>query len=164
MESILQDIEKALAAGCYYVAVHMVLALPDICAALESPNGETSGRQYRSWYDGHLAPLYPMITATDCYSLRCGVLHQGRMGHPKMQYARIVFTIPTQGNIILHKNIIDDALNIDVVAFCGDFIAAVRAWANSKHNDMNVQNNTLKLVQYRPNGLAPYIIGVPVIT
>ena len=163
MDIILKDIEKAISAKCYYVAVHMALALPDICAALEAPNGETSGKKYRAWYNANLSAIYPLLTATDCYSLRCGVIHQGRFGHPNMQYSRVIFAIPDPNVPTLHNNILDDALNLDAVTFCSDVIASTRAWYASKQSDLNVQNNLPNLVQYRPNGFLPYMAGVPTI-
>ncbi|EQD56665.1 hypothetical protein B1A_11430, partial [mine drainage metagenome] len=53
METILQEIERALDAHLYYLAVAMVLTLPDICAALASADGESSGQRYRDWYDAN---------------------------------------------------------------------------------------------------------------
>jgi hypothetical protein len=51
MEDILRQIEATNEAGYYYVALFSVLTLPDICAALESINGETTGDRYADWYD-----------------------------------------------------------------------------------------------------------------
>jgi hypothetical protein len=59
MEMILSDIERALTARLYYVAITTALTLPDICAALESPDGTTSGPKYKAWYNLHLGPIYP---------------------------------------------------------------------------------------------------------
>jgi hypothetical protein len=98
METILLEIEKALKAGLYYIAVMMALALPDICAALESANGETSGPKYKSWYVTNFGVRYPKLSANDCYKLRCGIVHQGRLGHPSMQYGRIILTLPNTNN------------------------------------------------------------------
>lgn len=84
MDDILNEIDRALAAGLYYLAIAMALTIPDICAALEAENGETNQQKYKAWYESNLAYKYTNITAQDCYSLRCGVLHQGRCGHPKM--------------------------------------------------------------------------------
>jgi hypothetical protein len=66
METILQEIDKALNAGLCYLAIAMALTVPDICAALESPNGETNGPKYKAWYNANLANRYPRITDADC--------------------------------------------------------------------------------------------------
>jgi hypothetical protein len=163
MEMIFQEIDKALNAELYYLAIAMALTVPDICAALESPNGETSGPKYKAWYNGNLANQYPRITDADCWSLRCGVLHQGRCGHPNMQYGRILFTLPNPQNNIFHNNVINDALNLDAKIFCCDVVTCARLWFAGKRNDPVVQKNLPNLVQMRPQGLAPYMVGMPLI-
>ncbi len=163
METILSEIERALAARLYYLAIAMALTVPDICAALESPNGETTGAKYKAWYNANLADKYPRITDADCYSLRCGVLHQGRCGHPNMQYARIIFTVPNAQNNVFHNNIMNDALNLDTVIFCRDVVSSARTWFVQRANDPAVQTNLPNLMQLRPLGLAPYMVGMPLI-
>jgi hypothetical protein len=161
MDTILQEIEKALNAKLYYLAVAMALTLPDICAALASPDGESSGPKYKDWYNANLAKQYSNITDVDCWKLRCGVLHQGRCGHPQMQYDRIIFTMPGHG--IVHNNIMSKALNLDASVFCKDVIATVRAWLKINQNDSVIRANVQNLVKFRQNGLPPYIVGMPVI-
>jgi hypothetical protein len=69
MEPILAEIEKALDAGLYYLAVMLAVAIPDICGALESKDGRSGPVQYKAWYDAHLANRIYDLTADDCYSL-----------------------------------------------------------------------------------------------
>lgn len=163
METILSEIEGALAARLYYLAIAMALTVPDICAALESPNGQTSGTKYKAWYNTNLANQYPNITDADCWSLRCGVLHQGRCGHPNMQYGQILFTVSNAQNNVFHNNILNDALNLDTVIFCRDVVSSARRWFIQRTNDSAVQANLPNLVQFRPQGLAPYMVGMPLI-
>src|ERR1022692_3417221 len=80
MEAILTEIDRALDAGLYYLAIALSLTLPDICGALESPDGGATRERFTAWYDTYLAQTYQSLTAADCYSLRCGVIHQGRFG------------------------------------------------------------------------------------
>ncbi len=95
--------------------------------------------------------------------MRCGVLHQGRLGHPKMQYARILFTLPNPRGAILHNNIIGDALNLDAITFCRDMVQSALRWYEAKQDDPNVLANLPRLVQYHENGLRPYVVGIPLI-
>jgi hypothetical protein len=163
METILREIDRALNLELYYVAVVMALTLPDICAALESPDGETSGPQYQDWFNANLACTYPRMTALDCYKLRCGVLHQGRCGHPQMQFSRVIFTLPDPARNQIHNNITRGPLNLDAVLFCQEVMAAVRQWFVAKANDPNVLANLPRLVQLHPRALPPHVIGVAVI-
>jgi hypothetical protein len=163
VENITNEVLKALEAKLYYLAVVLTLTLPDICGALESVDGEASGSSYKVWCDTWMAARYPGLSGNDLYRLRCGVLHQARLGNSKMQYGRVLFTVPNAQRIILHNNVVNDALNLDATIFCRDTVQAVLAWYAAKRNDPMVQANLPSLLQFRPNGLAPYIVGVPLI-
>lgn len=59
MEHILNEIERALDAGLYIVALQSTLTLPGICAALESDNGFNDNNDkatYIEWYDKNVKP------------------------------------------------------------------------------------------------------------
>ena len=164
METIFREVERALAAQLYYLAMAIALTIPDTCAALESPTGDTSGRNaeaYRDWFDANLAPRLPQLTAVDCYSLRCGVVHQGRIGHARMQYGRAIFVLP--GPAVFVGCRANDAYLFSVVEFCRSIVEAAREWFAANRLDAHVQANLPRLVQYHPTGIAPYIVGVPVI-
>jgi hypothetical protein len=163
MDVITKEVERALDNGLYYLAVMLALTLPDICAALESRDGQTSGSRYKAWYTSWLASRYSTLTGNDLYRLRCGVVHQGRFGPSSMQYSRILFTIPNPQGNVFHNNIINDALNLDTQTFCQDMLACVKRWYASKENDPNVIQNLPHLVQFREYGLAPYMVGMPLI-
>ncbi len=162
MEAITGEIEKALAAGLYFLAIVSTLTLPDICSALESPNGETTRQKYKDWCDAWIS-MYPEITSLDLWSLRCGVLHQGRLGHAAMQYGRILFTVPNRNGNFFHRNVINDALNLDAITFCRDVLQCVAVWYAAKQSDIHVQANLPRLLKFRLNGLAPYMVGIPLI-
>ena len=166
MEVILKEVEGALAAKLYYAAVSMALTLPDICASLASKSGNTTGRggvAYRDWYEANLASKFPYMTGLDCYSLRCGIQHQGKFGGHKLQYSRVVFNISTNG-LVIHNNVINDALNLDTETFCREVVEAVRIWYSRNIEDQYVSKNIGNLVQYRKHGIPPFIVGIPVIS
>lgn len=170
MDAILDEIDAVLAAGLSYVAVALSLTLPGICAALESPTGSTRGEdgvRYKRWYDAHLASIYPNITSADCYSLRCGVVHQGRFGVECSQYERVLFMVPNPQRNVVH-NCIDvragrKVLILDAHRFCRDIMAAVRRWFETVREEATVGRNLSQLVEFRPDGLAPYVTGMPMI-
>ena len=51
MELILKEIERALDAKLYYLALQASLTLPDICGALQSDDGVAKNYKYIAWYD-----------------------------------------------------------------------------------------------------------------
>ena len=118
MDPVLLEIDKAIGARLYYLAVVMALTLPDICAAVEAENGRTHPDKYKAWYRQHFAAYYPQLTDEDCYELRCGVVHQGRFGrrpdNPKLQYARVVFSLPSPIGGVVVSLVAENVLNLDV--------------------------------------------------
>lgn len=48
MEQFIKEICAAVDGGAWILALAGMLALPNMCAAIESPNGKTSGPKYRS--------------------------------------------------------------------------------------------------------------------
>ncbi len=163
LHTLLDNIQGCLGSGIYYAALVTALTIPDICAALESDGAWATREKYKDWYKTYLGGNYPNLTPDDCYYLRCGVLHQGKLGRHGMQYSRVLFTVPNRQNNVFHNNIINDALNLDVVIFCNDVVAAAQAWYELKKDDPFVLANLPNLVRDRPEGLSPYMVGVPLI-
>jgi hypothetical protein len=162
MDTLTDEIKNAIRNRLWYAALLLVLALPDVCAALESKNGLSSRDLYRAWYDTWLKRKYEMVSADDLYFLRCGVVHTAKFAHRAMKYKRIFFTLRPNG-MFFHKNVLNDALNLDLVWFCKDMVESVKEWFARKKTDPQVQANLANLFQYHPNGLLPYLEGVPAV-
>jgi hypothetical protein len=163
MEDLLGQIQRALQVNLYYAALFPTLALPDICGALESPDGEANKAKYIAWFDTWVAQNYPgTLTGDDCYYFRCSLLHQGTTHHSKSTYSRVLFLEPSVRGFA-HNNILMDALNLDVPTFCADMINGVKAWLPQAQRLPHFQANMSRFISRYPNGLPPYIVGVPVI-
>ena len=163
MRDLLGQIRRASGAGLYYAALFPALALPDICAALESDDGIATAPRYIAWFDKWVAPRYQgWFSGEDCYAFRCSLLHQGSTQHPRSRYARILFLEPGSG-MVLHNNILNDALNIDVRIFCEDVAAGVEAWLPEAEELPHYRKNRDRFISRYERGLPPYIVGVPVI-
>jgi hypothetical protein len=167
MDSLTNEIKEALRHRLLYAALILTLTLPDACAALESPNGETSANRYKAWWETWLKGKYDdHLTADDVYRLRCAVAHQGRLQHQGLEFDRVFFTLRPNGQFF-HKNILGSgekkALNLDLVWFCKDVVEAAEAWFAQKTTDPQVQKNLELLVQFHPNGMLPFLNGVPAV-
>lgn len=163
MEDFLQQIEKALDYNLYYIALQASLTLPDICAALEASNGETSKSKYLAWYKQYFKGNI-FLSAEDCYYFRCSNVHQAKTIHANSKYARILFIEPQTTTITAHNCILEDSLCIDVNIFCNDMISSVRSWISSVKGTEPFETNYKGLIKRYPNGLPPYIVGVPIIS
>lgn len=166
LDIFLQEIESALRARLFYLAVTVTLTIPDLCAALEASDGRTNSALYKAWYDRHLASLTQM-SSDECYSLRCGVVHQGRMHIAGQSLQRVLFYLPNRPGFSMHDNLLPSnagsALQLDAVTFCKDVISATRKWWDLAKENPVVQANIPDLVVLRPNGLKPWLVGVPLI-
>lgn len=161
MEDLFNDILRGLDAKVYHLSLGTALCIPDICAALESEDGKASKKKYTEWYDKYVGTTLRM-TSEDCYYFRCSFLHQGSTSHDKSQYDRVLFIEPHGNNLVMHNNIIDGVLNLDLKLFCLALIKAGKEWLNDiKDDEKYIRNKDISFRRY-PNGLSPYIVGIPV--
>lgn len=164
MHAILDEIEQCVASSNFYAAITLALTVPDVGGALGAPDGRSDGARYQAWYDSNLSARYPWLTAKDFYSLRCGVVHQGQFRNSKLQFSRVLFTLPEVCGAIFHNNVLNDALNLDAGMFCDDVVASGRLWLSENENNAIVQTNLARSVKFYPQGLAPYMVGMPLIS
>lgn len=147
------------------MALLLTLTLPDVCVALEQPDGRTDGkRMYKAWYKANIHDVGgPALTPDEAYELRSTVVHQSRaQGSSARSYSRILFTMK-KTNVRVHNSIANDARIFDVTMFCEDWIGAVRQWIERAKANQVVQGHLPDLLQVRPMGLAPYMVGMPII-
>lgn len=164
MRDILEQINKGLHSNLYYLSLFVTLSLPDICGAISSTNGQATSEKFEKWFDKYIAPKYGgFLTGSDCYKFRCSLLHQGTTKHPKSNYTRILFLEPKTTNIVMHNNVLNDALNIDISIFCTDMIKGVEEWLAEVEEKEIYKINFDKFIKRYPNGLSPYITGIAVI-
>ena len=184
LNAILREIEKALEAKLYYLAIAVALSVPDICASLEfDPDNPRRANMdtYAAWCDANIGASLKNLAGVDIYYLRCGVLHFGHFGHPKAKFNRVMFIGP-ESQFKAHDTIMNvnpgvsfggipaeqlrlsgRILLLDVFRFCQMIMSAAQEWSKAKAADPFVQRNLPNLVRYRPDGLPPFSIGVPTI-
>lgn len=168
MRDLLAQIRVGINAGLYYLVLFPLLAIPDICGALESKDGQATKERYVDWFHRYVAAEYvvagrPSLTGEDCYYFRCSLFHQGAAQHPKSSYSRILFVEPGVQWMVLHNNILNDALNIDVRIFCNDMVGGAEEWLIRAENTAAFRANYPKFMRRYAQGLPPYIVGVPLI-
>jgi hypothetical protein len=169
MDELLNELKAVAGAGFYSIALFTSLALPDICAALESDDGRASGARYKAWFDKWVAVNYPpirdgrvAISGAVCYAYRCGLLHQGRSMHKDLGYTRVIFLTP--GPLTLHNSVLMDALAVDIPSFVEDISVGVRAWIKSAQGTEPFDSHYANFMKRHRGGLAPYVVGVDLIS
>lgn len=83
VEFYVNDIANALKNKCYFSALAMSLALPDICGTAEYPHETSTAKHYIEWYNKYLDEYMagdkdnPYLSGEIVYSLRNTFLHTG---------------------------------------------------------------------------------------
>src|SRR5438034_5570802 len=96
MEDFIAQIRASLDQQLYYLSLFAALTLPDICGALDAPDGRASRQQYEEWYTKWVTPIYDVLTAEECYQYRCTSLHQGTSRPQRSaDYDRVLFLEPS---------------------------------------------------------------------
>ena len=163
LQDFLDQIRQALYQNLYYVALMMCLALPDICGAIDSSDGQASRTQYISWYNQYAASICPFFDGQACYFFRCSMLHQGSTMNPNGNFSRILFVEPGATTNVFHCNVLNDALNLDVGIFCTAMLDCAQRWLNSVLGTPRFSANYDKFLRRYPKGLPPHIVGISVI-
>jgi len=164
MNELLNQIEKGLDANLYFLSLFVSLSIPDICGALNSQDGESSREKYEDWFDKYVALKYGgILGGKDCYYFRCSLLHQGTSLHPDSSYNRVLFIEPGTSTCIFHMCKTNDALTIDINKFCMEIIDGANEYLTQNENTELYKRNYDKFMRRYPTGLAPYVVGCPVI-
>jgi hypothetical protein len=164
MRDLFDQIPRGLEANLHYLTLFATLAIPDICGAMQSDDGIATPQKYVGWFDEYVAHrYYGMLTGQDCYYFRCSLLHQGSSQHRRSTYERILFVEPTATTNVFHCNVVQGALNIDIRIFCMDMAAGGRVWLERVEHTDNYSRNYSRFMKRHPDGLSPYIVGVPVV-
>ena len=161
MEDLLEEIEAALGANLYMVAIFIAVTIPDICSALESEDGEGNSSRYKDWFNRYMGAKYNAknglvkLSAEDFWCFRCALLHQGKTQHAKLSYSRIAF-LPIGTGINFNNCQLGNLYITDPVAFCCDIIAACRKWLSDVNANTNFIKNESELIKKRD--LAPLVL------
>jgi hypothetical protein len=148
---------------CYFPVLHVVLSLPDICAALEDSQHEQSGQKYVDWCDTYLKS--GNASGTDWWNLRCSLFHLGSgnprpKGKHKPNHVSFSFVDPDSLAPGWHLHVTPGTggsnLTIDVAQFADEMLAAVRRWFANLVQPANAQkagyvaSNLRHLVRVQP--------------
>lgn len=165
-----REMERCRQGNAFWALLHVTVCIPDICAALESRNGEATSDRYIAWSDRYLPD--PLLSGADRYRMRCKVLHQGRavLGQPG-RYTGFSFAQPASTGQVDHRRVQGSTFILDVgelskevEAGAGRWIASIES-ALSSPAALNVHEHLASLVQVRPfllpariDGFEPIII------
>lgn len=163
LKVVQDEIAKSVEAGLYSLPIFMAAAIPDMCAALESEDGRTSSSKYRAWFDKWAFSRMSLITAEDCYKLRCGLIHQGKLGGMTGGIKQIIFLLPSKMFARFANNRFNDTYAYSIDSFCDDMMASSNDWWREMANDTQVKENAKHVLKLHPDGWSGVVSGVPVL-
>lgn len=146
-----ETMREAARPGSYWSLLHVVVSLPDICAALERPSD--TGQRYHDWCGENFSA--GKLTPWDRYQIRNALLHQGttlpmdRSGKRPTQYTCISYTDPDQAGADLHGLVQPDPtrggmnLIVNIKLLADETAEAMRRWFRAVEADP-VRNATVE--------------------
>ncbi len=139
------EMERCTAAGHHFALLHVILALPDVCAALEDPTAPVAQR-YEAWCGRY--HRHDLLSPGEFYDLRCKLLHQGQaVGRGRGRYR--TYTFPVHASISVHRYVVSTEANItlDPRRMALDMRHAVETW----FADLRQPENASRLQAVRAN-------------
>lgn len=153
-------ISSSIAEKNWFSALFVALSIPDICGYLESPN-EPTGSRYEKWFQKYVSARYSMRTppnyehhqfflGSDCYALRCALLHQGQEAISDRRAEEVInrfhFVAPPDDRIV-HCHRLNDGLQLQVDIFCQDILSGLMQWTEDVASDELIQSRMQKTLE-----------------
>jgi hypothetical protein len=132
------EMDRCEQSGAYWALLHLLLVMPDICAALEfGPRARVKVR-YLKWCSEHFS-VDPALTPDDRFQIRNAVLHEGSTLPNQCQYRSISFVETTASDREVHLSVTTNDtgrdLTLDVKLYADQTRAALDHWFESLQND-----------------------------
>ncbi len=183
MRNLIDQLDQSAGQRLYYVSLFTALTIPDIAGAMDAEDGRATGERYAAWFEEWVRPIFGEqasakmpaqirarvtppenpLTGLACYQFRCSLLHQGTSQHPASPYERIIFIEPGATTNAFHGCQLGGALAIDLPTFCREMVIGARRWVDRVENTERYIANYDRFARRHPDGLSPYITGVPVV-
>ncbi len=168
MDDLIKALEASIVNKNWYGSLFVALSVPDICGYLESPT-ERSRARYEQWFEEYMLPknsarigpdrtLHTFLSPSDCYALRCALLHEGReeITEQRAREAldRFHFIEPPPSGQI-HCNQINNVLQLQVDIFCNDVLSGLREWFQKIQNAPDVGKRIAGILKVYPFNQIP---------
>jgi hypothetical protein len=165
IDTIIEDINKALDNEAYLAAMTLALTLPDICGKAMYPKKGT-GDRYKEWYDEYIgkyerSPFYeheesdiPYLSGKVVYGLRNSMLHEGSPNVDTKIIDKFVLVIEKKKSIDIYSdssgitttNYNNESVRhyrLNVRRFCQIIIANTKAFYNENREKFNFFNYSI---------------------
>lgn len=174
MLPFLDEVQGAFDCGLYFVALSSGLLIPDACGAVEYPDLR-NGQRYARWYDRYVEtpPLGVryVLNGDMVWKIRNGMIHETALDFRAHGFDRVLFTIPDRTGLTMDRNAMtecgpsrESAIDLNLELFLQRIIKGANRWVDEISADPEKSARLDGLIQLRPNGRAPFIVGKPLIS
>lgn len=119
-----REMGACVRAGNFFALVHIILALPDVCAALEEPDAKP-GARYEQWCGRYFRNEF--LSPAELWDLRCKLLHQGQAIGRRGRYK--TYSFPVHLGISVHRAVLEEGnLTLDPRRMADEMRQAVETW------------------------------------
>ena len=161
-----EEMERCVRAGHYFALLHIIVALPDVCAALEDLAAPV-GQRYETWCGRYFR--HDLLSPVELYDLRCRFLHQGQAVGRRGRYK--TYSFPVYPGTFVHRAVpSEDNLTLDPSRLAFEMKQAVETWFADLRRPANatrlqaVRANLRLLVRVQPKTIpgfiGPYFIAM----
>ena len=162
-----QEIERCEHAKCYFALLHILLALPDVCASLETDptSRKQVGDRYVEWCEAYL-PRNHTVSASDRYQMRNALLHSGSTTAENLwvkhhtSYMHFSYIHPETFDAEVHytTNQNRKTLNVHIAAMAAETKKALGSWFKALQNGSAkmscVEQNIKRLIRIQPKSIS----------
>ena len=163
MDRFISSIRKNIETENWFGALFTALTMPDICGKMAYPETKYSGPRYKKWFDENLANVNKTVingtevvflTATDCWALRCSLLHQGTDDITEQKAQEIIskFEFTTMN---MHRIKINNVLTLNVANFCEEICKCVEDWFATVSDNLEIQQNINQIINIKTQPFSP---------
>jgi hypothetical protein len=164
-EIYLAQLEACCKSKLSIPSLFMSLPLPDIGGSVDFDGNHEA--RYILWATTHCG--FEKEYARTLYHLRCDLLHNFGAADRKSKRKRLIFTFPElPGTLRLHSVTLQSsdgqqAIALDSVLLSEHIFESAKVWYSSIAGDYDKQFKIQQMLRIYPNGIAPYVVGQPVI-
>lgn len=168
IDNLFKTLESAIANKNWYAALFVALSIPDICGYVESPTAKSQAR-YEQWFEKYMLNKYSsligpakilhiFLSPSDCYALRCALLHEGREiiteQRARDALERFHFIEPPP-NRRIHCNQINNFLQLHIDVFCEDILEGLSQWRHDVQGKTDIEQRINNILQVYPHNQIP---------
>jgi hypothetical protein len=138
---------------------------------------ERNGVRYSKWYDAYVehfaflqrGNLAHLSSGDLVWKIRNAMIHEAGMQFAAFGFDRVLFTVPSRTGNVFDQNTMQHTadspvtLNLDLARFVLRILSGAERWLTAVEQDDAKMERLDRLLQFRPLGLAPHMVGMPLI-